>query len=226
MKETGAVSRRAEQICRDKGVETNPYFVALGDGNFDKVDFLHTQAQFFFAVRDFSRPMSVLAARIPTNKQRVEILRNVWEEHGEGSLSHSHRQTFIVLLARLGMDLGALEDTPMWPEVDQFNSTLSGICVLSDYRVGASMLGIIEYMFADISGWVAQGIIDNGWLDHKRMIHYRLHQTLDVRHSQDFFDVIEPDWETHSAEIERGLQLGASAFDTLYRGLYRARSRR
>jgi len=215
-----------QQICDAIQVETNPYFEALREGRFDREDFLRTQAQFFFAVRDFSRPMSVLAARIPTNRQRVEILRNVWEEHGEGSLSHSHRQTFIVLLARLGMDLGVLEDTKMWPEVDQFNSALSGICVLADYRVGASMLGIIEHMFADISGWVGQGIIDNGWLDHRRMIHYRLHQALDQRHSRDFFDVVEPDLKTHGEEIERGLRLGASCFDTLYRGLYHARARR
>ena len=73
------------------------------------------------------------------------------------------------------------------------------------------MLGIIEALFAEISGWLAQGIIDRGWLSTDRMIHYRLHQKVDVRHSQDFFDVVEPDLATHGAAIERGLRLGASA---------------
>ena len=217
---------RAQQICEAVGIEDNPYFLALREKRFERDDFVATQAQFFFAVRYFSRPMSALAARIPTNRQRLEILRNVWEEHGEGSLSHSHRQTFLFLLARLGVDLEAVEQVPPWPEVDQFNTTLSAVCMLEDYRVGAAVMGIIEYMFSDISAWVGRGIVDNGWLSPERLIHYRVHQELDVRHSQDFFDLISPDLETHRDLIERGLWLGASAFDSLYRGLYQARSRR
>jgi pyrroloquinoline-quinone synthase len=61
------------------------------------------------------------------------------------------------------------------------------------------------------------------------MIHYDLHEEIDVKHSQDFFDVLAPAWEK-SAEnryyIEQGLRLGAHVFNGLYEGLYRARKRR
>jgi pyrroloquinoline-quinone synthase len=217
---------RVEQVCAEFGVDGNPYLVSIQEGSLEREDFIATQCQFLFAVRYFSRPMSALLSRIPTNRQRVEILRNVWEEHGEGRLIQSHRQTFLTLLERLGVDPTTVESRAVWPEVDQFNLTLSGVCTLEDYRLGAAMLGIIEHIFGSISAQLGQAIIHRGWLPEPHLTHYRQHEDLDVRHSGDFFALIEPELETHGECIERGLRLGCSAFDTLYRGLYRARKRR
>jgi pyrroloquinoline-quinone synthase len=215
-----------EQICAEYGVDENPYLMSIQDGSLQREDFVATQCQFLFAVRYFSRPMSALLSRIPTNRQRVDILRNVWEEHGEGRLSQSHRRTFLTLLERLGVDSATVETRAVWPEVDQFNLTLTGVCTLEDYRLGTAMLGMIEHMFGTISARLGQAIIHRGWLSESDLTHYRQHEDLDVRHSGDFFALIEPEIDTHGEGIERGLRLGCSTFDTLYRGLYRARKRR
>jgi pyrroloquinoline-quinone synthase len=220
------MNTRIQRICAAVAIDQNPYFRALRDGHFSRADFVATQAQFFFAVRFFNRPMSTLAARIPHDPQRLKIIRNVWEEHGEGSLALSHPQTFLDLLQRLGTNPVEVMKQQIWPEVDQFNLTLAGVCAMEATPAGAATLGIIEHLFVDISGWIAQAMIDNQWLSEADLTHYSLHKTLDERHSQDFFDIAEPDLVTHSDDIERGLRLGACAFDTLYRGLFDARGRR
>lgn len=216
-----------DRVLAETDYLQNPYLVALRDGSFAKDDFLETQIQFYAAVVFFSRPMAAVAAKIPSARQRVEVLRNVWEEHGEGAEDKPHGQTFLTLLHRLGGIRSAdIERRPLWPEVRMFNTTLVGACVMDEYLVGTAVLGMIERMFADISAALGQGIVDRGWLPPDRVIHYSLHAELDIKHADDFFAVLEPAWPTERYYIEQGLRLGAHAFDTLYRGLYAARQRR
>lgn len=212
----------------------NPYFRELENGAFSFEDFFETQLQFYSAVTFFSRPMAALAAKIPNASLRVEIVRNVWEEHGEGEPARMHGTTFITLLSRLAsIDPSAVSDElarrPLWPEVRLFNTLLSGVCVLDDYLVGVATMGIIERMFAEISSFIGRTIVARGFLSREAMIHYNLHEQLDVKHAADFFQVLEPAWaegDDARYRIEQGLRMGAVAFDQLYARLYRSRARR
>lgn len=208
---------------------TNPYFTALAERRFDQADFVETQLQFYWAVTFFARPMALLVAKIPRPHQRVEVLRNVWEEHGEGNPRLTHTATFAELLSRLGgLDDDAIDARVLWPEVRAFNTTLVGACLLDEWIVGAATLGMIERMFTEMSAALGRGIVDNGWLSADRMIHYDLHEALDVRHADDFFTAIAsglgPD--TDDYHVEQGLMMGASVFLGLYEGLWRGRQRR
>ena len=211
-------------------IEANPYLRALRDGDLNKADFVETQVQFYYAVVFFSRPMAVLAAKIPSSTLRLEVLRNVWEEHGEGAVERRHGATFLDLLDRLdGTTLEYVETRKLWPEIRAFNTTLIGCCALDDWEIGGGCLGMIERMFADISAWIGRAIVTRGWLPADRVVHYALHEELDVRHSDDFFATLQPTWDAHEQSrylIEQGLRLGAYAFDRLYRDLYAGRTRR
>ncbi|HYH41613.1 MAG TPA: iron-containing redox enzyme family protein, partial [Burkholderiales bacterium] len=217
-------------VLGETGYQVNPYFSNLKSRTFDKEDFVETQIQFYFAVVFFSRPMAALAAKIPDAKLRVEIVRNVWEEHGEGDAAQVHGHTFLALLERLGgIGLADVNRRALWPETRIFNTTLIGACVLDEYLIGVAMMGMIERMFCDISMWVGQGIIENGWVPRDRMIHYNLHEELDIKHSQDFFDILEPAWSRSEEDryaIEQGLRAGAVMFNGLYEGLWAGRRRR
>ena len=218
------------QILEETNYEENPYMVGLRDGSFELDDFVETQIQFYYAVVFFSRPMAALAAKIPTAELRLEVMRNVWEEHGEGLLGAGHGVTFTDLLDRLGgVTPEDIVKRALWPEVRMFNSVLSGACVLDEYIIGTGVMAMIERMFVDISAWIGQGILDRGWIEEGQLVHYNVHKELDIKHSQDFFDVLAPAWEASEENgyyVEQGLRLGAHTFDTLYRGLYAARKRR
>lgn len=218
------------RILEESGYATNPYFAALKDGSFEKDDFVETQVQFYFAVDFFSRPMAAVAAKIPEAHRRMEVLRNVWEEHGEGDARMTHGTTFLLFLERLAeIDAADVAKRAAWPEVRIFNTVLVGAAVLDDYRVSVGMMGIIECMFADISSWIGQAVVARAWVPRDRMIHYTLHEKIDVKHSDDFFDVLRPAWKGSAEDryqIEQGLRLGAAVFDGMYRGLYEHRARR
>lgn len=219
-----------QKVLDDTHYDENPYFKNLAEGHFDKADFTETQKQFYFAVIFFSRPMAALAAKIPSPELRIEVLRNVWEEHGEGHLSHGHGNTFIEFLNRLdSVTAEQVQLQGLWPEIRIFNTTLAGASVLDDFLVSVATLGIIERMFSDISAWIGQGVIKRGWLTEQNMIHYKLHQKLDIKHSEDFFSILKEPYshtEENRYHIEQGLRLGATLFNDLYSGLWRSRKRR
>lgn len=220
-----------DQILAEVPYITNPYFLHLRDGSFERDDFLETQIQFYFAVVFFSRPMAALAAKIPSPQLRIEILRNVWEEHGEGNSDLIHGSTFVELLSRLNPQITPreIDRRVLWPEVRIFNTSLIGACVLDEYLIGVGLMGMIERMFSEISTWIGQGIVQRGWLEKERMIHYNLHEKLDIKHSQDFFDVLQVSWDQNVESryyIEQGLRMGAVVFNGLYSGLFENRKRR
>lgn len=219
-----------DTVLDECGYRANPYFAALRDGSFAKDDFVETQIQFYFAVIFFSRPMAAVAAKIPRPQDRIEVLRNVWEEHGEGVTSLMHGETFLELLRRLdGVTPDAVAARALWPEVRAFNTALIGACVLDEHVVGVAMLGMIERMFSDISGWIGRGIVARGFLRESELIHYKLHERIDVKHSEDFFAILRPLWDRSAEEryyVEQGLRLGAYLFDRLYAGLFASRARR
>lgn len=218
------------KILKDVNYKNNPYFQNLTNGNFDKEDFCETQIQFYFAVVFFSRPMAALAAKIPIPELRLEIIRNVWEEHGEGILTKIHGHTFLEFLKRLSnFGKNDIEKRALWPEVRIFNTTLIGACVLDHFLIGVAVMGIIERIFCDISAILAKEVINNGWMNPSQMIHYNLHEDLDIKHSQDFFNVLAQFWEINEENkyyIEQGFRLGATLFNGLYEGLYKSRKNR
>jgi pyrroloquinoline-quinone synthase len=218
------------EILAAHPIDANPYLASLASGEMSKEDFVETQIQFYYAVVFFSRPMAVLAAKIPSAKVRVEILRNVWEEHGEGDVTRRHGATFLELLSRVaGITQDDVESRRLWPELRAFNTTLIGCCALDDWEIGAGCLGVIERMFASISARLGRSIVARGWLQEARVVHYALHEELDIRHSEDFLAVLRPLWDADPRSrylVDQGLRLGAYVFDRLYRDLHAARARR
>lgn len=207
----------------------NPYFTSLQNQTFDRDDFIETQIQFLFAVVFFSRPMSALAGKIPTASMRLQIVKNIFEEHGEGDPKLFHQNTFITLLSRMGISKADIDNRTLWPEVRTFNTTLTGVCVMDSYLVGTATMGMIERMFSDISAWVGQGIVLNNFLKPNELIHYALHEKLDIRHSEDFFQILEEPWkksEENRYFIRQGFMMGNYMFYQLFAGLYAARKRR
>lgn len=206
-----------------------PYFAALRDGSLSREEFIETQVQFWSAVSFFSRPMAVLAARLPRADLRLGLLDNVHDEHGHGDLSLAHERTFLLFLESLGVSEQEAERRALWPSVRAFNSALAGLCTLDDPLTGLAALGMIEDLFSGISAAIGEAVIARGWLPRERLVHYATHQTLDVAHADGFYRLLDGPWAEGPAlayQIEQGLELGAYLLLRLYDDLHRDRGRR
>jgi len=218
------VLTHAASVLRRFAITTNPFFIALKDGSLKLPAFRRAQEQFFFAVEFFPRPMAALVGRIPDPAQRLDILRNLVEEHGEFSERRFHKTTFQQFLRTIGSEPEKLDSLTLWPCLRAFNGVLTTSCVLDELEVGVACMGIIEYAFAECSAVIGSAVVAHGWVSAERLVHYKLHAEIDERHAQEFFDVIEPRWSDPQRRylIIQGLELGAYVFDRLYRDLLRA----
>lgn len=207
------------KTLEDNNFKNNDFFIDLAD-SMTKDQFIRTQHQFYYAVTNFSSALALVAAAIPTYEERMKIIRNLWEEHGDGNPEHTHGRTFVEFMKRLtsNRSLSILEATE---EVDLFNTTLNGTCKQEHYLKSVAMMGMIERMFADISAFIGDTTIQRGWMKKEEMIHYSLHQELDCIHAEDFFSILRKhyDHDDNRKIIDEGLKLGALTFLTFYQNL-------
>ncbi|HEU4404126.1 MAG TPA: iron-containing redox enzyme family protein [Polyangiaceae bacterium] len=204
----------------------NTFFRLLSGNAMSSAGFLYTQAQFFYAVRHFNRPMSLLSARLENLDQRLLLQRNVWEEHGEGDKASSHENTFTTLLARLSAKMRReAREIDVGPEVQIFNSALMGACGFGSVPHALAAFCMIERMFANDSAKIGSAIVKNQWLAREDLSHYVLHADIDVGHANDFLKAIElcPGLERKDVQddVRRGLVFGATLLWNLFEGLAR-----
>ncbi len=218
---TDKVTCHAQAILNRIGILQNAYLESLSSKQMSLDVFQQTQRQFFFAVTFFPRPMAALVARIPNPRQRLDILHNLVEEHGDFQENLFHHTTFQQFLHSIGTDPSTLDADTLWPCVRAFNSTLSSACLLDEIEVGIACMGVIEFAFAGISAVIGQSVVRNGWVTEENLVHYKLHAEIDERHAAEFFAVVAPLWEDPARRyyIEQGLELGAYIFNRLYQDL-------
>lgn len=213
---------KAEEILERTGLRDNVYLRALAAGELSLDAFREGQAQFYFAVEFFSRPMAALVARIPDPRARLDILHNVVEEHGDFERGRFHETTFRAFLKSLGEE-PRLEELVLWPELRAFNAVIAAACIHDELDVGIACMGIVEHAFAAISATIGRAVVGRGWVEESELVHYKLHAEIDERHAEEFYRVIEPGYadEQRRYAIEQGLELGAYCFGQLYAGLWR-----
>ena len=214
------VTAHAESILKRIGIFQNPYCDQLKNGSMTLEQFQRTQEQFYFAVVFFSRPMAALVGRIPNARDRLDILHNVLEEHGDMNEEEFHATTFQKFLASI-KSTAKLDNTTLSPQVRAFNSVLTTSCTFDELEVGIGCLGIIEMAFADISAIIGKAVVERGWVKDKDLVHYKLHSEIDRRHAEEFFRVVEKSWDDPQKQyfIKQGLELGAYTFDRMYKDL-------
>lgn len=220
---TPNVTAHARKLIADAAVSQNPYLTSLASGQMTLQTFRQTQEQFFFAVTFFPRPMAALVGRIPNPKARLDILHNLVEEHGDFNEQSFHHTTFQAFLSSIGSDPAKLDSLALWPALRAFNSVLTTACVLDELEVGIGCMGVIEFMFADISATIGKAVVQHGWVPREKLVHYKLHAKIDERHAEEFFAIVEPAWQDTKRRyfIQQGLALGVYIFDRLYRDLLR-----
>ena len=216
------VTDRANAVIADVGILSNTYLLALADGSMPLDHFRVSQEQFGFAVTYFARPMAVLVSRIADPGDRVGILRNIVEEHGDFRTEAFHHATFRQFLASIGSDDAEhLDSLIPGSAVTAFNSVLAGVCAADDLVVGVCCMGVIEHAFAQISASIGRSVVERGWVPRDKLVHYTLHAEIDERHAEDFFVLAESlyDDPQNRNHIDQGLRLGGYVFNRLYTDL-------
>ena len=153
-----------------------------------------------------------------TNKNTGLSVGTTWTTlHGYGDRLRSHKFTFHQYLKALGATPEDLK-APCPIPVLAFNQSLLTYTLAQSGTTGAALLGMIEYLYVDISAAIAQTLHQRQWALPGSQSHYAVHEKLDVEHAQELLTLAEPCWRESQSrtQVAQGLLLGAFYFWRLY----------
>lgn len=204
--------------------KNNIYFSALGYEKFKKEDFIETQIQFYFVVKFFPKFLSEVIPKLPESALKLSIIENFYYDHN----SNVPENKFLYFLNNLGVSEEDVEKRVLWPETRMFIMSLLGTCALDMVLVSCATLGVIEYMFLQVSKIIEGAVVKLGWLDVNKTGFYINHEKLDQRHAQELFNIVLKSWNDPENQyyVKQGLELGAYSFNLLFNELYKNRERR
>eukprot|EP01125_Pyxidicula_operculata_P016777 TRINITY_DN5803_c0_g1_i1.p1 TRINITY_DN5803_c0_g1~~TRINITY_DN5803_c0_g1_i1.p1 ORF type:complete len:407 (-),score=27.45 TRINITY_DN5803_c0_g1_i1:14-1234(-) len=202
-------------------VKSHPYFTWLISEESSKNQFALSQQAFFYAVSGWAQVISAVVSKVEEPTNREVILQNLLDEFGGGDKSESHPETFRAFLRALSLE----KETPECPvHISAFLNSILGLCYRSPHEATAAV-GIIEYLYVDISSILAYQINHKKWVLPGSQKHYAVHEELDVTHSEDLLRIPKNLLESNhkSKEVEDGtlkaLYLGAYYFWVLYKDM-------
>ncbi len=209
------------ELIKSTPVEHQPFFNYLLNGTMDKEQFKKSQISLIDAVEFFSRPMFVILSKLSTYKERLPIIENILDEHGNGEIDKAHGNTFRQYLVSLGATKKEINNRNLNKAVLEYNNALIKCATNNPTARGLAMMGIIEERYSKISAIIVKEILKKKWVSKDLLYHYSLHEELDVEHAEGFFNIIKDGWEDMDSrkEIQKGLTLGNSMILNLYNGI-------
>ena len=209
----------AEEINQ---IHLNPYFISLSKQDFPLTKFLQSQEGFIEAVNCWTHVLCKLVFILPSDQERIPVIMNLYDEHGEGNPQNTHIQTFTRFLQNLGY-IGKIEigkASPSHRICRNFTSALNKSFEKADkdYQYMSALLGMIEYTYITVSHNIHLYAV--GFVDAKDIEHYSLHEILDTKHSEDLFRLcLDKEGRMNDDDQERvfsGMKEGYDIFYTLY----------
>lgn len=214
-------------------INENPYFKGLKHGQpTDQRQlqaFIRTQERFMAAIRAWPLLLAQSLTYFHDPESRLVIIKNLWDEHGNGDVAGCHINTFDRYLDALCAKAGIKRSEASMYDV-AYNATTKFIAALNElYKTNqtqyVSALAMIEYVYIDVSknihAYVSQ------FIDPSKIEHYSLHEVLDVSHSRELFSLVVDRWSNRlygssRTDVMAGIQEGHRLFYALYAAYYDA----
>jgi hypothetical protein len=206
------------KICDDiNKIENNPYFQNLRN-NFEYLPiFIQQQKSFSLAVDHWSKILGKLIYKVPTYKERFVIIRNLYDEHGNGDLNNSHVCTikrFICSLENITTKHSLLNYDSNVQKI--LNNSLDEILETKSWIFVVSVLGIVEYTFITVSKLINEYV--SNFIEQNKIEHYSLHEILDIEHATELLSLVLPyiNDDEKNNDIYEGIKFGYDIMDNLY----------
>lgn len=139
-------------------------------------------------INEWSKILAKLVSRLDDSEDRIIIMKNLIDEHGNGNIENSHVNTYKRFINNLckESEMNEKDKKRNYGVNDDFISFLKIIVSkLSTVEHACFVLGMIEYCYIDISKYFNEYLKKRGIT----VEHYTEHEILDVEHANDLFEV-------------------------------------
>jgi len=139
----------------------------------------------------FPRFLAATAANIPDDVARFPIIENLWEEHGEGDITKSHRTLYQNFAKALDLNIGNLNTIKALESTKYCVQNLLKICQQTHFLESLGALGPgTEFFTSDEYQKIADGLVQYKFLNDKDILFWTVHISLDENHYSDMMNVL------------------------------------
>jgi pyrroloquinoline-quinone synthase len=175
----------------------HPFIERIKDGWLNKAQLQYFAMQYGVYCRYFPRFLAASSANVPDDPTRMALIENLWEEHGEGVLSKSHRILYANFANALGVTNEALEQTKALPTTEICVENLMSLCKDKHFLVSLGALGPGTEFFTNSEySLIESGLKTYDFLSESDIEFWTVHISLDEHHYSDMVDAIRKWAET------------------------------
>ena len=188
----------------------HPFLKRIEEASLTKLQLQYFAKQYSIYCYYFPRFLAATAANIPYDETRMPIIENLWEEHGEGKLSKSHRMLYNNFAASLGVTVKELKGAQPLASPQTCVSTLFNLCLNGSFLESLGALGpSTEFFTSEEYSIIANGLAKYDFLTNKDIEFWTVHISLDEAHYSEMVDILVPYIDTE--ENRRLVKEGAEA---------------
>ena len=141
----------------------------------------------------FPRFLCACAANIPDDQTRMSLIENLWEEHGSGLLSGSHRVLFEKFCLSLGITSEELKHAKPLPSTQIYVEYVLNMCQDGSFIKSLGALGPgTEFFTSQEYELIYKGLQKVEGLTESDLEFWSVHITLDDHHYADMLTSIIP----------------------------------
>ena len=152
-------------------------------------------SSFIYAVNAWSQILGILLFKCFDYYKRKTIVKNLYDEN---NYDLSHVETFYLFLKELNFE-SEIDDINTDDNVINSINELQNIIINNKFDDCCQILGSIEYTYQKISSEIIN------WYKRKYnkepKYHYTLHETLDITHAKELFELSDKDIDDKNLEI-------------------------
>lgn len=165
--------------------------IEKGDMSFEQLQYFAIEyAEYCY---HFPRFLALTAGNIPDDLTRMPIIENLWEEHGSGKYSGSHRQLYNKFLEALDIDPRTLDKHPKLPDTITCVQTLLDMCKNDHFVKSLGALGPgTEFFTNDEYDLIFKGLDKSPYLTQRELRFWKAHISLDVEHYSEMVEALYP----------------------------------
>lgn len=208
-----SIQKNAQEIIFKEEIETHDLFKGLLENSFSPAEIESIGLEIYQVVLVFPRFLSAMITRIDDYKLRMDLVENLFEEHGRMKVDKVHSETYVTFLNKLGIENAKIHKSrPGLPSIVYTRGVLQ-LCLQENILEGLAALAIIEEIVARVSISTGKFARNYGNRDKGHVDHFSDHEVLDLAHSREIYQLVALYAESQrmrisEEEMEQSIRLG------------------
>lgn len=215
-----ALKELTVQLFARQRVETHPLFQLLESERLTAQEARAIGLDIYHVVDAFPRFLSGVLTHMRDFRERMNLVENLYAEHGRMHEGHVHVVSYRHFLYALGLDDAQIEASEPGLAADVYVRALLALCGRDEPAEALGALGVIEEIVARVSPIVGRYGARRLAPGQSQGSHFSVHEALDLSHADEIYELAARTAERGRArEVRRGIALGFYYQTRLYTDL-------